>query len=122
MFFLTSVHNQEQMLVRIRNNNYFGYSKCVNILSLIFAIDKTRVLLHSIYAVFIFYCLLFMYNFIDPTKSNKIWDIVLAINQHVEHLKWSWMSPWQKNKMNAMDVFTLACQVDFYRCLGLLWL
>jgi hypothetical protein len=122
VFFLTSVHNQEQMLVRIRNTNYFACSKFANILCLIFTVDITRVSMHLIHTVFIFYYLLFMYNSIDPARSNNLWDVELTINQYVEHLKWTWMSPWQKNKTNTMGVFTLACQVDCYHCLGLLWL
>lgn len=78
--------------------------------------------MHLIHTVFIFYYLLFMYNSIDPARSNNLWDVELTINQYVEHLKWTWMSPWQKNKTNTMGVFTLACQVDCYHCLGLLWL
>jgi hypothetical protein len=62
-----------------------------------------------------------MYNSIDPARSNNLWDIELAINQYVELLKWSWMSPWHKNKTNAMAVITLACEIDFYHYLGLLW-
>jgi len=86
VFIIASVHKQEKMLVNIRNTNYFAYSKFANLLHLIFAIP--RVSLHSIYTVFVFYCLLFMYNSINPARSNNLWDIELAINQHVEHLKW----------------------------------
>lgn len=77
-FFITSVHNQEQMLVNIRNTNYFACSKFADLLHLIFAIP--RVSLHLIYTVFIFYCLFFMYHSINPARSNNLWDIELATN------------------------------------------